>query len=313
MSAPAAPAKRNAAPVALRPVDAAASQVTPAAILQVLSAGDLSELSDQDRVQLYVENCQALGLNWRTKPFTIAKTKGGAAALYLTADGAEQLAALHEISVEQINAQETRGVYMVTMKATAPNGRSVTKTGGKPIGPNVAGEAFIDAVKKAETQAYRRAVKACVGLNTYDPERPRPVIEAAEITEAIAAGLLEQVTVEHAADPAANGEPPPDDAGDVEEATFRPIAEPSPVRVAKGRLWKMAEQRGITSEIEVRALAALMGVELAVATTDELNHLTQQLIDNPDAKQLLAESGMVARLQREAAEDPMTSSDSHAV
>lgn len=311
MSTATAPARRAAADVALRPIER--SQIAPETALQILSAGNLAALSPQDKVQLYVETCAELGLNWRTKPFVITKIGGGGEALYLTAEGAEQLAALHEISVEQTDARELRGVYMVTMRATAPNGRSVTKTGGKPIGPNVAGEAFIDAVKKAETQAYRRAVKACVSLNTYDPTRPRPAIVAAELAEA--AEALAPVLAADARDPDASGEPHETidpDTGEITDGQFRPV-KASHLRVAKGRLWQMARKRGIASEIEIRALAALLGVDLDSATIDEINHLTQALLRHEDAKQLLDESGMVAQLQREAAEDPMTSSDSHAV
>jgi hypothetical protein len=208
------PALTKAPPDDFALIPMAQSAVSAVAIHQVITAGDLSVLSEEDRALYYLESCRDLGLNWRTTPFILAKMKTGGMQLYLTASGAEQLARNYRITVAITSRREERGAYLVEVTAILPDGRSFTKTGGKAIA-NAAGEAWVDLVKKAETQAFRRAVKAAASLATFDPDAKIVPIPQHELREAMP--TIERVTVENAeADP---------DTGEleIEEAEWAPI------------------------------------------------------------------------------------------
>lgn len=184
---------------ALSPLPEAQSTVSAAAIHQVITAGDLSVLSEHDRIAYYLESCRDLGLNWRTQPFALVKLKGGVMKLYLTVDGAEQLAAVNRLRVEVARTEQIKGAYIVHMRATLPDGRGVTKMGGKDI-HNLAGDALIDAMKKAESQAYRRAVKAAASLATFDPAAQLVPLPHTEIEEA-SRSVLAMTNLEGSVDP----------------------------------------------------------------------------------------------------------------
>lgn len=253
--------------------------VTAAAIHQVITAGDLSVLSEQDRIRYYMECCRDLGLNWRTQPFTLVKLKGGVMQMYLTAQGAEQLARVQGISTRQISAQEVKECYIVTIEARSPDGRLVTKTGGKSI-KGLAGDALIDAIKKAETQAYRRAVRAIASLAPQQTLAPAEPIDAGELEEA-AAVIPSFVSQDDGAEPA-------------EEAPEHPLT------IAKKKCWAWAQKRGLDVD-ELAAAAALMGIQLDVANAFELDRVRVLLEDTPNAKEIVTASGLVERIRAERA------------
>lgn len=134
----------------------------------VITGGDLGRLTPEQRVRYYIQTCESLKLNWRTKPFDVVALRGqGAKTLYPNKGCAEQLAQIHNISVDLLEAQTEQGVRIQKAKACLANGRCVTKTGAVPV-DGLRGDAYANAVMKCETKAHRRAVLALVGLNMPD-------------------------------------------------------------------------------------------------------------------------------------------------
>lgn len=137
-------------------------------VAQVIINGDLSKLSPKQRVDYYNGYCQRLGLDAFTKPFDLLKLNGRE-ILYCTRAGAQQLNKLHNVShaitSRELNAEA--GVYMVTSRACLPDGRCTESIGAVNI-QGLKGEAYANAVMKAETKAKRRATLDLLGLGVLD-------------------------------------------------------------------------------------------------------------------------------------------------
>ncbi|MEG4420808.1 hypothetical protein QUA70_19775 [Microcoleus sp. LAD1_D5] len=179
---------------------------------------DLSRLSKSKQNQIYTETCDRLGLNPLSFPLDLIKGKNGS-TLMINEIGASQLRAKHSISIavkshellpyqETITDPETRTEktvtrYLAIVTVTATCGDRTEEATG-------AVEAFgsmmrSNAIKKAETQARRRATLAMCGqgwakprrksqpvqipVNLTQPEKPelveleRPIPQALKILE----------------------------------------------------------------------------------------------------------------------------------
>jgi len=136
------------------------------AIEQALVNGDLSKLSVEDRVRLYHAKCTSLGLNPLTNPFLYVNLSGKL-VLYATKDCAEQLRKIHGLSITLIDRQRLDDVYIVTARASTPDGRTDESTGAVTIG-NLKGDALCNALMKAETKSKRRVTLSICGLGILD-------------------------------------------------------------------------------------------------------------------------------------------------
>jgi len=145
---------------------------------------DLSRLSRSKQNQIYIEACERLGLNPLSFPLDLIKSRNGS-TLMINEIGASQLRAKHGISItvkshellpyqETITDPETRAEktvtrYLAIVTVTATCGDRVEEATG-------AVEAFgammrSNALKKAETQARRRATLAMCGQGWAKPRR----------------------------------------------------------------------------------------------------------------------------------------------
>ena len=136
-----------------------------AIIEQVITHGDLSELSPADRVAYYARVCESLGLNPLTRPFEYIKLNNKL-TLYARRDATDQLRAIKNVSIQITNREMIDGVYIVTAKARIGE-REDESTGAVDIG-NLKGEFRANAMMKAETKAKRRVTLSIVGLGWLD-------------------------------------------------------------------------------------------------------------------------------------------------
>ena len=83
-------------------IPARKSEPTPTTIEDVLMKGDLSRLSEHQRLEYYNSVCKSLGLNPLTRPFEYL-TLNGKLTLYARRDAAEQLRKINGISVEIVS------------------------------------------------------------------------------------------------------------------------------------------------------------------------------------------------------------------
>lgn len=137
-------------------------------ISAVIINGDLSKLSPQQRVEYYNGYCERLGLDPYTKPFDLLRLNGRE-ILYCTRSGAQQLNKLHNVShaITSRDTNQDAGVYLVTSRACLPDGRCTESIGAVNIA-GLKGEAYANAIMKAETKAKRRATLDLLGLGVLD-------------------------------------------------------------------------------------------------------------------------------------------------
>lgn len=159
----------------------------------VITKGDLSKLTPEERSRYYGEVCNSVGLNPLTKPFEYI-TLNGKLQLYALRNCTDQLRQIHKVSVIDMSETERDGLCIVTCKVTDGSGRTDMAKGAVSIA-NLKGEALANAIMKAETKAKRRATLSLCGLGWLDETEvedipdsaKRPVSAAAPASAAIGA------------------------------------------------------------------------------------------------------------------------------
>ena len=163
---------------------------------QLILQGDLSKLSANDKVRYYNGYCERMGLDPFTKPFDILRLNGRE-VLYCTRSGTQQLNKLHKVS-HLITSRDTNvdaGVYIVTSKASLPDGRCTESLGAVNIA-GLKGEAYANAIMKAETKAKRRATLDLLGLGVLDESEAESIPNATTVALQTMVEALPQMEVE---------------------------------------------------------------------------------------------------------------------
>lgn len=137
-----------------------------AAIEAALIRGDLSNLTEEERLQYYNRVCESVGLNPMTQPFEYI-TLNGKLRLYARKDCTDQLRTIHKVSVTDLIESDWEGVFMVTAKVQTAEGRTDAAKGAVTI-TGLKGEALANALMKCETKAKRRATLSICGLGFLD-------------------------------------------------------------------------------------------------------------------------------------------------
>jgi hypothetical protein len=133
---------------------------------QVITKGDLAELSPADRVSYYNTLCQSLGLNPLTRPFEYI-TLDKKLVLYARKDATEQLRKINGISIWKIENTIEEGCLIVTAYARTPDGREDIDEGIVFIKGKV-GDSLANLQMKAITKAKRRVTLSICGLGFLD-------------------------------------------------------------------------------------------------------------------------------------------------
>jgi hypothetical protein len=135
---------------------------------RVVIAGDLAQLTPAERLMYYRQVCESLGLNPLTRPFDYI-VLNGRLTLYARKDATDQLRRIHGISVRIVAREmiDTLGLYVVTARATTPDGREDEAIGAVSV-KGLTGDNLANAIMKAETKAKRRVTLSIVGLGWTD-------------------------------------------------------------------------------------------------------------------------------------------------
>jgi hypothetical protein len=162
--------------------------VTTGRIESVLIKGDLSALSEEERVKYYLTVCESLGLNPMTKPFEYIRLNNKL-TLYALKGATDQLRSVRGISISIVAREmlDAVGLYVVTARATTRDGRTDEAIGAVPIA-GLKGEALANALMKAETKAKRRATLSLCGLGILDETETETIPNARPEPIAIPAG-----------------------------------------------------------------------------------------------------------------------------
>lgn len=168
-------------------------------ISQLILNGDLSKLSANDKIRYYNGYCERMGLDPFTKPFDILRLNGRE-VLYCTRSGTQQLNKLHQVShlITSRELIEAVGVYQVTSKASLPDGRCTESIGAVNIA-GLKGEAYANAIMKAETKAKRRATLDLLGLGVLDELETESIPNAEPVSLLVAEPqeeIVEEVNLE---------------------------------------------------------------------------------------------------------------------
>jgi hypothetical protein len=154
--------------------------IDPEIVARVILHGDLRQLSAAQKVSYYRAVCESVGLNPLTKPFDYL-VLSGKEILYATRACTEQLRKIHDVSIAITSRELIGEVYVVTARATLPDGRTDESIGGKTL-DGIKGQPRADAMMTAETKAKRRVTLSICGLGMLDetevaditPARPAP-------------------------------------------------------------------------------------------------------------------------------------------
>lgn len=133
---------------------------------KVVIDGDLSKLTEEQQLRHYDDVCRSLQLNPKTRPFGYIRLNNKL-VLYALKDCSEQLRNIHKISLKLSEPKIIEGNYIITAYAQTPDGRVDSSTGVVNIA-NLKGDAFANAMMKAETKAKRRVTLSICGLGLTD-------------------------------------------------------------------------------------------------------------------------------------------------
>jgi hypothetical protein len=141
--------------------------ISPGELMErVIAAGDISKMEPEDRARYVVRVCESAGLNPLTKPFDLI-TLNGKLTLYATKGATDQLRKIHGVTLRIVSKERIDDVYMVTVEATTPEGRTDTDIGVVTLG-SLKGDALANALMKALTKAKRRVTLSICGLGLLD-------------------------------------------------------------------------------------------------------------------------------------------------
>jgi hypothetical protein len=178
---------------------------------QVVIRGDLAGVSDEHRALYYGQLCQSLGLNPLSQPFSFLRL-GNKEIPYATRNCTDQLRHIHKIGLQILSREIVNDLYVVTARATLPDGRTDEEIGAVPI-KGKSGDDLANAMMKASTKAKRRVTLSIVGLSILDeseieslprstpatPHPPEPAPVAAPVAapaEAIAEAMLGSMIID---------------------------------------------------------------------------------------------------------------------
>jgi len=217
-----------------------------AALEKVIVQGRLEHLTPKERLLYYKTLCESLGLNPLTRPFEYLLLDGKL-TLYARRDATDQLRRLHQVSITIVSRERLDDIYVVTARATTPDGRTDEaigavsllkkemvwdpeqynpKTGkkgtyvwtGKML-PLVADE-LANAIMRAETKAKRRVALSIVGLGILDESELDTVPQAQRVSiDDAAAEVVEPQQLEPSQ--------PSNETTIVETVAQEPLIEPS--------------------------------------------------------------------------------------
>jgi hypothetical protein len=182
-------------------------------VARVILHGDLSKLTPTQKVSYYRSVCESVGLNVLTQPFAYI-TLNGREVLYALKGATDQLRQVHKVAITIAAREVVEDTYVVTARATLPDGRTDESIGAVPLG-GLKGESRSNALMKAETKAKRRVTLSIIGLGMLDESEMESIPFAAPSAPRAALHPSPALSVPAAAD---GGEPaalphPSDSAG----------------------------------------------------------------------------------------------------
>jgi len=155
--------------------------VNASALERVLVAGDLAGLNESQRIEYYKAVCESLGLNPLTRPFEYLRLNGRL-VLYATRAAADQLRAIHGVSIIDAQIERQDDLVAVTVRGRARDGREDVEVGVVSVA-GLRGDALANAQMKALTKAKRRLTLSLAGLGWLDETETESIPGAQRVSE----------------------------------------------------------------------------------------------------------------------------------
>jgi len=155
--------------------------IAPNTLERVLISGDLSGLSESQRLEYYRAVCESLGLNPLTRPFEYLRLNGRL-VLYATRAAADQLRAIHGISILDVRIEQKDDLVIVTVRGRTRDGREDVEVGAVSVA-GLRGDALANAQMKALTKAKRRLTLSLAGLGWLDESETETIPGAQRVSE----------------------------------------------------------------------------------------------------------------------------------
>jgi hypothetical protein len=159
------------------------SEIDENVINRLITTGDLTGLTPAQQIQYYYAVCTRVGLDPATKPFDLIKLNGKL-VLYPNKGCGQQLSEIHHISHQILSKDMIDGLYVVTMRASLPDGR-FTDDSGVVVVDGLSPMDKANALMKATTKAKRRSTLALMGLNMIDESEIETTDDAVVLDEAM--------------------------------------------------------------------------------------------------------------------------------
>jgi len=159
----------------------ATNPVNASALERVLVAGDLAGLSESQRIEYYKAVCESLGLNPLTRPFEYLRLNGRL-VLYATRAAADQLRAIHGISILDAKIERRDDLITVTVRGRTRDGREDVEV-GVVSAAGLRNDALANAEMKALTKAKRRLTLSLAGLGWLDESEAETIPGAQRVSE----------------------------------------------------------------------------------------------------------------------------------
>jgi len=159
----------------------ATNPVNASALERVLVAGDLAGLNESQRIEYYKAVCESLGLNPLTRPFEYLRLNGRL-VLYATRAAADQLRAIHGISILDVRIEHRDDLITVTVRGRTRDGREDVEVGVVSVS-GLRGDALANAQMKALTKAKRRLTLSLAGLGWLDESEAETIPGAQRVSE----------------------------------------------------------------------------------------------------------------------------------
>ena len=154
----------------------------------ILFKGDISGLTQEQKLQYYLAICERQGLDPTMQPFQVIKfPANNKEVLYCTKAGAEQLNKQNSVSHEIKKKEITQDTYTVEVRASLPDGRYVddvgivslkTKNYKTGTEADATGDILVNLMLKAVTKAKRRATLSLLGLGMLDETETETILGA---------------------------------------------------------------------------------------------------------------------------------------
>ena len=137
----------------------------------IVVTGDLIHLNEEQREWFYIQNCDAMGLDFRTRPLQyfeqLDRNGKRNLILYALRNASTQLRAKHKLTLKLSAPIFENDTVIFTATAHGIDGEEDSAVGAVSL-RGLGGKAYADGIMAAQTKAKRRAILDFVGFALLD-------------------------------------------------------------------------------------------------------------------------------------------------